>query len=337
MKRNLYIMKRLSFSTLVSLWNRAKSTSFSTLQSLKYGCNPNQKAAIANNPFQIINGHPSYINMLDALTSWQLVHELSQLTGKVVATSFKHVTPTGVALAEDSHKSYQLARNIDSKSSFGDFISISHPVNKETAQFIQKVVSDGIVAPSFTPEALELLRTKKKGKFLILQSNPEQYSSQSTVMERRELFGATLFQERNQFSLAPSFFQEMEDLSQDIQMNLIIASMILKYTPSNSISISYNQQVIGVGAGQQNRVDCLQIAGKKAMKWLQKHKIDNPQNLVMASDGFIPFPDTVELASEYGIQYIIQPGGSINDSVVQQTCQDKGIHMITTGNRLFYH
>ena len=328
-------MKRFSFSTLVSLWNYTKSISLSTLQPLKYGCNPYQTASIANNPFQIINGHPSYINMLDALTSWQFVHELSQLTGKVVATSFKHVTPTGVALADDSQKSYQLARNIDSKSSFGDFISISHPVDKETAQFIQKVVSDGIVAPSFTPEALELLQSKKKGQYLILQSNPNENSNSSNI-ERRELFGATLFQDRNQFSLAPSFFQNM-DLSHDTQMNLIIASMILKYTPSNSISISYNQQVIGVGAGQQNRVDCLQIAGKKAKKWLQKHNIDNPQNLVMASDGFIPFPDTVELASEYGIQYIIQPGGSINDSIVHQTCQDKGIHMITTGNRLFYH
>ena len=129
--------------------------------------------------------------MLDALTSWQFVHELSQLTGKVVATSFKHVTPTGVALAENSQKSYQLARNIDSKSSFGDFISISHPVDKETAQFIQKVVSDGIVAPNFTPEALELLQSKKKGQYLILQSNPNKDSNTSNI-ERRELFGATL-------------------------------------------------------------------------------------------------------------------------------------------------
>jgi phosphoribosylaminoimidazolecarboxamide formyltransferase/IMP cyclohydrolase len=344
---------------------------------LKYGCNPHQKNAniymdILNNkntPFKILNGKPGYINYLDAINSWLLVKETSDVLSIPVCASFKHTSPAGVGTSRalnDHLKeiynvkdkeltnvaiSYVRAKNSDPLSSFGDFIAMSHVVDECTALLIKKDVSDGIVAPGYSKEALEILKNKKKGNFIILEAR-ENYDYNNLV-EFREISGLVLSQDNNKIVIDHNVFKndkivtKNKYLDYSVICDMILSNITLKYTPSNSIAFAYDGQVIGIGAGQQNRVDCVKLAGNKVRNWLlrQNRKIVTDEeaeiliypNMVMASDAFFPFKDNIEVANEFGVKYITQPGGSIRDDEVIEECNKNDMVMLNTGIRLFTH
>lgn len=262
--------------------------------SIKYGCNPHQKPAriyMQNGgelPFEILNGNPSYINFCDALNAWQLVKELKEATGLPAATSFKHVSPAGAAvgvpLSDTLRKAYHIdqdfelspiacayarARGADRVSSFGDFIAISDEVDISTARLLEKEVSDGIIAPGYNEEALKILKNKKRGNYVIIQIDPD-YCPEET--ENRQIFGITLEQLRNNAVINDSIFDnivtENKNLPPEAKRDLLIATITLKYTQSNSICFAYDGQVIGCGAGQQSRIHCTRLAGDKADIWM---------------------------------------------------------------------
>ncbi len=260
---------------------------------LKYGCNPHQTFAdlepLAEAPFTLLQGKPSVINILDALNGWQLVRELHASLGTVAAASFKHVSPAGVGLAvpltaeladcygvarvelTDTALAYVRARGADPKSSFGDFVAVSEVVDIATARVLKGVVSDGIIAPGYEPEALQLLRGKKNGTFIILAADP---GFAPPSREGRELFGVRITQDRNAhvFGKADLTSVVCGALSADAQRDLVLGLTTLKYTQSNSVGYSMDGQMIGIGAGQQSRVDCTKLAGSKADTWqLQRH------------------------------------------------------------------
>ena len=261
--------------------------------SLKYGCNPHQNissiCSIGDNlPIKLLNGTPGYINLLDALGSWQLVSEIEKTTGIIAAASFKHTAPAGVAINKPltdlmkkiyGVENYDLtpcstafirARNSDPMSSFGDFIAISGIVDKTTALLIKREVSDGIIASGYTSDALDILKAKRRGRYLVIQANKSYVNSQNK--EYREMFGITLMQQPNTMLVGEKCFGNIptkkKNIPEDSQLDMIIANITLKYTPSNSVSYATNGQVIGIGAGQQNRVDCVKLAGDKAIKWI---------------------------------------------------------------------
>ena len=392
---------------------------------LKYGCNPHQQISGIYNinneqvPFKIINGNFGYINVIDALNSWQLVKELSQNVNKPCAASFKHTSPAGVGTSRpispllqsiyglnqneysqlsDSAIAFIRARNTDPMSSFGDFIAISHIVDKSCALQIKKEVSDGIIAPEYTPEALEILQNKKGGKYIILKANPD-YVNNNQV-EFREIYGMALCQSVNNYrmdldNIGNIVTNNDQLLNLETRENLAISNITLKYSQSNNVAISYDGQLIGLAAGQQNRVDCVRLAGEKAKLWwcrqhpkvlelmklfksevkkqnrtnaiiryiqndfteIEKKNWDNnfekiPNNLLalerdnwfndnaegyLASDGFFPFRDNIDISSRYNVKYIIQPGGSIADPEIIDVCNIYGITMVFSGARLFYH
>ena len=350
---------------------------------MKYGCNPYQQNSniysdILNKssqnkslPFEILNGKPGYINYLDAINSWGLVNESSNVLGIPVSTSFKHTSPAGVGSSvsltnelkniygvenkelSEVAISYVRAKNSDPLSSFGDFIAISHIVDKCTAELIKKDVSDGIIASGYTDEAIEILKKKKKGNFIILLAD-KNYNNSSPI-EFREINGIVLSQNTNNIKIDANVFKNdnivtnNNNLDTSIINDMILANITLKYTPSNSITFAYNGQVIGIGAGQQNRVDCVKIAGRKVHNWLlrqnknklskdklSKDKLEYP-DMIMASDAFFPFKDNIEVAKEFGVKYITQPGGSIRDKEVIDECNKHNILMLNTGIRLFTH
>ena len=345
---------------------------------MKYGCNPYQQNSniysdILNKssqnkslPFEILNGKPGYINYLDAINSWGLVNESSNVLGIPVSTSFKHTSPAGVGSSvsltnelkniygvenkelSDVAISYVRAKNSDPLSSFGDFIAISHIVDKCTAELIKKDVSDGIIASGYTDEAIEILKKKKKGNFIILLAD-KNYNN-SNPIEFREINGIVLSQNINNIKIDANVFKNdnivtnNNNLDTSIINDMILANITLKYTPSNSITFAYNGQVIGIGAGQQNRVDCVKIAGRKVHNWLlrqnknklSKDKLEYP-DMIMASDAFFPFKDNIEVAKEFGVKYITQPGGSIRDKEVIDECNKHNMLMLNTGIRLFTH
>lgn len=267
---------------------------------LKYGCNPQQKPALilsrmgSKLPFDVLNGTPGYINLLDAANAWQLVVELKQATGLTAASSFKHVSPAGAAVAvplsdvecqayevqpEDrgsltsSSLAYLRARNADPMCSFGDFSAVSDVVDEATAKYLKKEVSDGIVAPGYTPEALEILKSKKGGKFIILEATSGYDPGES---EYREVYGMTFCQKRNDVVLTKDHMSKVvtakQSLSDDAVRDLIVASICIKYTQSNSVGFAKNGMMVGVGAGQQSRVDCVKLAGRKVSTWyLRQH------------------------------------------------------------------
>jgi len=378
---------------------------YKTQKNLKYGLNPNQKIAKlasindSNLPFTILNGNPGYINMIDAIQSWKLVSEIQDVTGLLAISSFKHTTPTGVALGiPPSTEEYEYfgvdktigipaltflrARDIDPLSSFGDFLACSCVVNLELAKKIKPFVSDGIIAKGYEKGALELLEKKKGGKYIILESN-KLFKDNIERYECREYSGLTLIEEPNNAIIKDDWFNNVptskKEVSSITKHNLIIANILLKYTPSNSIAYSHLGRVVAVGAGQQNRVDCVKLAGNKWINWLLRrhpnvlkyrkelenkkcHKkqeiinkvyefisenweelindeylIKNKDGVCLASDGFFPFQDNIEVANEYGVKYIIQPGGSIADSSVVESCDSFGITMVMSGHRMFYH
>lgn len=386
---------------------------------LKYGCNPNQKPARifmkeGQLPVTVLNGKPGYINFLDALNSWQLVKELKEATGLPAAASFKHVSPAGAALGlplDDALKqmyfvgdielsalacAYARARGADRMSSFGDWAALSDVCDEATAKLLQHEVSDGVIAPGYTVEALEILRQKKKGNYNIVQIDPTYVPA---PVEQKDVFGVTFEQGRNNWKIDESLLENIvtgnKAFTAEQKRDLVLCLITLKYTQSNSVCYAQGGQIIGVGAGQQSRIHCTRLAGNKADLWQLRHhpkvlglpfKVgigradrDNtidlylsdaesgdvldegkwqqffstrPEPLTAAekraylaqvtgvclgSDAFFPFGDNVERACRSGVTAIVQPGGSIRDDQVIDTCNSHGVAMAFCGMRLFHH
>lgn len=265
---------------------------------LKYGCNPNQNPARIHMdgkelPFSVLNGSAGYINLLDAFNSWQLVKELKEATGLASAASFKHVSPAGAAVAQPLTETdrkvcmvpdglelspiaqaYVRARSTDRQSSFGDFVALSDECDESVAQFLLKEVSDGIIAPSYSDKALELLKSKRRGNFLIIQIDPD-YIPEET--ETKQVFGIKFEQKRNNAKITMDLFDNMptkiKDIPEMAKIDLLISMITLKYTQSNSVVYAQGGQTLGVGAGQQSRILCTRMAGSKAdMLWLRRNE-----------------------------------------------------------------
>jgi phosphoribosylaminoimidazolecarboxamide formyltransferase/IMP cyclohydrolase len=388
---------------------------------LKYGCNPNQKpsrifmADGSELPIKVLNGKPGYINFLDAFNGWQLVKELKQATGLPAATSFKHVSPAGAAVGlplTDVEKkiywvddmgieftplanAYARARGADRMSSFGDFIALSDVCDKATASIIKREVSDGVIAPGYEPEALEILKAKKKGNYNVIQID-EAYVP--APVEVKQVYGISFEQGRNELHIDKDFFDnivtEEKDLTEQAKIDLTIAMITLKYTQSNSVCYVKGGQAIGIGAGQQSRIHCTRLAGSKADNWFLRQSpqvlglqfvdgigradrdnsidlyigedymdvladgawqkifkvkpevftreekrawLDKMTDVSLGSDAFFPFGDNIERAHKSGVKYVAQPGGSVRDDNVIETCNKYGMVMSFTGIRLFHH
>ena len=387
---------------------------------LKYGCNPNQKpsrvymADGSDLPIEVLCGKPGYINLLDALNGWQLVKELKAATGVCAATSFKHVSPAGAAigrpLSDDLKKiywvddlgelsplasAYARARGADRMSSYGDFIALSDKVDVCTAKMIQREVSDGVIAPDYDPEALEILKSKRKGTYCILKMD-ENYKP--APIETKQVYGVSFEQGRNELAinkeLLANVVTENKDIPADKLDDLLISLITLKYTQSNSVCYVKDGQAIGIGAGQQSRIHCTRLAGQKADNWWLRQSpkvmglqfvdgirradrdnaidvyigdeyedvlregewqrifkvkpevftreekrawLDKNTDVCLGSDAFFPFGDNIERAKKSGVAYIAEPGGSIRDDNVIETCNKYNIAMAFTGLRLFHH
>ena len=280
---------------------------------LKYGCNPNQKPARVfmkdgqDLPFTVLNGRPGYINLLDAFNSWQLVRELREATGLPSAASFKHVSPAGAAVAVPLSKAlkkmyfvegieltpmataYIRARGADRMSSYGDFAALSDECDAATARFLAREVSDGVIAPSYSAEALEILKTKRKGNYLVIQMNPDYKAPE---LETKEVFGVTFEQKRNDIKITEELFNNIptknKNITDEAKRDLLIALITLKYTQSNSVCYAKDGQAIGIGAGQQSRVHCTRLAGNKADIW---HLRQAPQVLNLPFKPDVRRPD----------------------------------------------
>ena len=385
---------------------------------LKYGCNPNQKPArifmqAGELPVEVLNGKPGYIHFLDAFNSWQLVRELKAATGLPSAASFKHVSPAGAAvglpLTETEKKiyfvddlalspvacAYARARGADRMSSYGDWAALSDICDAETATLLAREVSDGIIAPGYTEEALAILKTKRKGGYNVVKIDPDYCPA---PVEHKDVFGITFEQGRNELEISGALLENLvtdeKEMTEDAKRDLIIALITLKYTQSNSVCYAKGGQAIGVGAGQQSRIHCTRLAGNKADIWyLRQHEkvlnlpfkadirrpdrdntidvyisddymdvladgawqqfftecpapltreekrawLDTLDGVSLGSDAFFPFGDNIERAHRSGVRYIAQPGGSIRDDHVIETCNKYGIAMAFTGIRLFHH
>ena len=387
---------------------------------LKYGCNPNQKPARifmkeGELPIKVLNGRAGYINFLDAFNGWQLVRELKKATGLPAATSFKHVSPAGAAVGQplsDVEKkiywvddmdieftplanAYIRARGADRMSSFGDFISLSDVCDKSTALVIKREVSDGVIAPGYTDEALEILKAKKNGNYCVIEIDP---AYEPAPIERKDVFGITFEQGRNELHIDDDFFSnivtENKELTEQAKIDLAISMITLKYTQSNSVCYVKGGQAIGIGAGQQSRIHCTRLAGSKAENWWLRQSpqvlglqfvdgirradrdntidlyigedymdvlaegewqkffkvkpdvftaeekrawLDKNTDVALGSDAFFPFGDNIERAHKSGVKYVAQPGGSVRDDHVIDTCNKYGMVMSFTGIRLFHH
>ena len=387
---------------------------------LKYGCNPNQKPSRIFRkdgkelPITVLSGRPGYINFLDAFNGWQLVRELKKATGLPAAASFKHVSPAGAAvglpLDETLAKIYWVddmgelsplacafarARGADRMSSFGDFISLSDVCDVDTARIIKREVSDGVIAPGYEPEALEILKAKKNGNYCVIQMD-ESYEPEP--IERKQVFGIVFEQGRNELDinreLLSNVVTENKEIPEQAKIDLMISLITLKYTQSNSVCYVKGGQAIGIGAGQQSRVHCTRLAGNKADNWFLRQApkllslqfvdgikradrdnaidvyigeeymdvladgawekvfkvkpsvftreekrawLDKMQDVSLGSDAFFPFGDNIDRAYKSGVKYIAQPGGSVRDDNVIETCNKYGMAMAFTGIRLFHH
>ena len=387
---------------------------------LKYGCNPNQKPSRifmkdgSELPIKVLCGRPGYINFLDAFNGWQLVSELKKATGLPAATSFKHVSPAGAAvglpLSETLAKiywvddlgelsplacAYARARGADRMSSFGDFISLSDVCDADTARLIKREVSDGVIAPGYTEEALEILKQKKGGKYNVIEIDPSYVPAE---LEVKDVYGITFEQGRNELKIDEEFFAnivtENKEMTEQAKIDLAIAMITLKYTQSNSVCYVKDGQAIGIGAGQQSRIHCTRLAGSKADNWwlrqspqvlglqfkegIKRADRDNAidvymgdeyedvlaegtwqnifavkpevftreakrewlnklEDVALGSDAFFPFGDNIERAHKTGVKYIAQPGGSVRDDNVIETCNKYNMVMAFTGLRLFHH
>ena len=387
---------------------------------LKYGCNPNQKpsriymADGSELPIEVLNGKPGYINLLDAFNGWQLVKELKRATGMCAATSFKHVSPAGAAVGaplSDTLKkiyfvddlgelspmacAYARARGADRMSSYGDFIALSDECDAITARMIQREVSDGIIAPSYSDEALEILKSKRKGTYNIIKIDENYVPAE---LETKQVYGISFEQGRNELDinneLLANVVTDNKDIPEDKKRDLLISLITLKYTQSNSVCYVKDGQAIGIGAGQQSRIHCTRLAGNKADIWWlrqapkvmelqfvdnirradrdnaidvyisdeymdvladgawenifkvkpevftkeeQKEWLAKNTDVCLGSDAFFPFGDNIERAYKSGVSYIAEPGGSIRDDNVIETCNKYNMAMAFTGIRLFHH
>ena len=387
---------------------------------LKYGCNPNQKpskiymADGSDLPIKVLMGRPGYINFLDAFNGWQLVRELKEATGLPAATSFKHVSPAGVAIGlpmSDVLKkiywvddmgdlsplacAYARARGADRMSSFGDFIALSDVCDKDTAMLIKREVSDGVIAPGYSEEALEILAQKKKGNYNVIQIDENYVPAK---LEHKQVFGVTFEQGRQDLKIDDELLSNIVTKNKDIPQNALndlkISLITLKYTQSNSVCYVKDGQAIGIGAGQQSRVHCTRLAGQKADNWWlrqcpkvlnlpfiegirradrdnaidvyigdeymdvladgawqkvftekpevftkeeKRAWLDQMQDVTLGSDAFFPFSDNIERAHKSGVKYIAEPGGSVRDDLVIETCDKYNMAMAFTGIRLFHH
>ena len=386
---------------------------------LKYGCNPNQKPSRVfmkegELPFTVLSGRPGYINLLDAFNGYQLVKELKKATELPAATSFKHVSPAGAAVGlpltdiekkiywvEDMGEltplasAYARARGADRMSSFGDFISLSDNCDADTARLIKREVSDGIVAPGYDDDALEILKSKKNGNYCVIQIDPDYVPA---PIETKDVYGVTFEQGRNELVINDELFANVvtdaKEIPEAARIDLAIALITLKYTQSNSVCYVKGGQALGIGAGQQSRIHCTRLAGDKADKWFlrqspkvlnlpfkesikradrdntidvyisddyddvladgiweqfftekpevftreeRKEWLKKMDGVSLGSDAFFPFGDNIERAKRSGVKYIAQPGGSIRDDNVIDTCNKYGIAMAFTGIRLFHH
>ena len=358
---------------------------------LKYGCNPNQKPAKifmhdgSDLPIEILCGRPGYINFLDAFNSWQLVKELKAALGLPAATSFKHVSPTsaavGIPLSDTLKKAvfeddieglddsplacaYARARGTDRMCSFGDWVALSEVCDVTTAKMIKREVSDGVIAPGYEPEALEILKSKRGGKYNIVKIDPDYVPAET---EHKQVFGITFEQGRNNFKidreLLANVVTKNKNLPESAVRDLIVSLITLKYTQSNSVCYAVDGQAIGVGAGQQSRIHCTRLAGTKADTWfLRQHEkvlalpfredigrpdrftpeemrayLDTLDGVSLGSDAFFPFFDNIERAHKSGVKYVAEPGGSIRDDLVIECCDKYGMAMAFTGMRLFHH
>ena len=289
---------------------------------LRYGINPHQTPAFctpldpSRPPLRVLHGSPSYINVLDAVTAWQLVREAASTFGRPAAASFKHVSPAGAALGETVTDAYARARSADPKSSYGDFVAVSGPVDEPLAALLKGVVSDGIIAPGYEPGVLSTLAAKKRGNYLVLQVDPE---FEPPAVESREVFGLRLTEPRDALPLTREMFP-CDDL--------LFGMIVLRYTQSNSVAYLRDGMTLGVGAGQQSRIDCTRLAGEKTA---------GRGPIAFVSDGALPFVDNVEEAHRHGVRYIAEPGGSIRSGEVRAACERLGITLVQTGVRLFRH
>ena len=386
---------------------------------LKYGCNPNQKPSRifmreGELPVTVLNGKPGYINFLDALNSWQLVKELKEATGMPAAASFKHVSPAGAAVGrpltdiekkiyfvdEDAELSdiacaYIRARGADRLCSYGDWAALSDECDAATAKYLLKEVSDGIIAPGYTEEALEIFKQKRGGRYNVVQIDPDYVPAEQ---EYKDVYGVTFEQGRNNYKCDASQLENIvsanKDLPESAKIDLLTALITLKYTQSNSVCYVKDGQAIGVGAGQQSRIHCTRLAGSKADLWLLRQSpkvlnlpfkeevgrperdnaidiylsewdsnvladgkwqtlfteqpskytaeekrayLDTMTGVCVGSDAFFPFPDNIERAHLSGVSYVAQPGGSVRDDLVIEACNEFGMSMVFTGQRLFHH
>ena len=390
-----------------------------TEMELKYGCNPNQKPSRifmreGELPITVLNGKPGYINLLDAFNSWQLVRELKQATGLPSAASFKHVSPAGAAvglpLSDIDRKIYFVeqegelspiacayirARGADRLCSYGDWAALSDVCDADTANYLKGEVSDGIIAPGYTEEALAILREKKKGNYNVVQIDADYVPAE---IERKDVFGVTFEQGRNNYRIDRELLTNIvtvnKDLPDQAAIDMMVALITLKYTQSNSVCYVKDGQAIGVGAGQQSRIHCTRLAGNKADNWyLRQHPkvlglqfvegirrpdrdnaidiytsdeymdilaegewqqwfalkpevltaeekrewVATQSGVTCGSDAFFPFGDNVKRAYKSGVEYIVEPGGSIRDDNVIETADSYGMVMCFTGMRLFHH
>ena len=390
-----------------------------TEMELKYGCNPNQKPSRifmqeGELPITVLNGKPGYINLLDAFNSWQLVRELKQATGLPSAASFKHVSPAGAAvglpLSDIDRKIYFVeqeeelspiacayirARGADRLCSYGDWAALSDICDADTANYLKGEVSDGIIAPGYTEEALAILREKKKGNYNVVQIDADYIPAE---IERKDVFGVTFEQGRNNYRIDRELLTNIvtvnKDLPDQAAIDMMVALITLKYTQSNSVCYVKDGQAIGVGAGQQSRIHCTRLAGNKADNWyLRQHPkvlglqfvegirrpdrdnaidiytsdeymdilaegewqqwfavkpealtaeekrewVATQSGVTCGSDAFFPFGDNVKRAYKSGVEYIVEPGGSIRDDNVIETADSYGMVMCFTGMRLFHH
>ena len=387
---------------------------------LKYGCNPNQKpskiymADGSDLPIKVLMGRPGYISFLDAFNGGQLVRELKEATGLPAATSFKHVSPAGAAIGlpmSDVLKkiywvddmgdlsplacAYARARGADRMSSFGDFIALSDVCDKDTAMLIKREVSDGVIAPGYSEEALEILAQKKKGNYNVIQIDENYVPAK---LEHKQVFGVTFEQGRQDLKIDDELLSNIVTKNKDIPQNALndlkISLITLKYTQSNSVCYVKDGQAIGIGAGQQSRVHCTRLAGQKADNWWlrqcpkvlnlpfiegirradrdnaidvyigdeymdvladgawqkvftekpevftkeeKRAWLDQMQDVTLGSDAFFPFSDNIERAHKSGVKYIAEPGGSVRDDLVIETCDKYNMAMAFTGIRLFHH
>ena len=289
---------------------------------LRYGINPHQTPAFctpldpSRPPLRVLHGSPSYINVLDAVTAWQLIREATATFGKRAAASFKHVSPAGAALGETVTDAYARARSADPKSSYGDFVAVSGPVDEPLAALLKGVVSDGIISPGYEPGVLSTLAAKKRGSYLVLEVDPE---FEPPAAESREIFGLRLTEPRDALPLTRNMFP-CDDL--------LFGMIVLRYTQSNSVAYLRDGMTLGVGAGQQSRIDCTRLAGEKTA---------GRGPVAFVSDGALPFVDNVEEAHRHGVRYIAEPGGSIRSGEVRAACERLGITLVQTGIRLFRH